>query len=319
MIRGRTWMLILVMVAALLVTAASAGAKPGYFVFPRYRSIEFNLKSSNGFEIFVEKQGHRVLLMAADARSTVAYAPRSSVPKNSGIRFTLPGLGRISVQFRPQGPPHRSTPDPFPGCRGGELVKQPGQFIGTIEFRGERDYTAVQTNRAKGVIETHAKEICKVSPGDDSELPIDKTELWVKSETGRKGVGFDVSMHGDPIDLISFGASVVERRQEMMVFRHTFVNGEQGDLVVGDTRPYPLSATVTPPAPFSGWAEYQRTPDGMRSWTGTLAVSLPGLDRVPLTGPDFSPRLCQLSGCSGSLVDGHRLPWQSSHDQLRFP
>lgn len=189
-------------------------------------------------------------------------------------------------------------------------MKQRGHFVGTIHFRGERGYTSAQASRVKGTIQTATKEICKRSPSedDDSEPSADKTELYAQSKSGNQGVAFDAFMLGDPIDLTTFGASVVERRRGMTIFRHTFAEGKKGDIAIGDTRPYPLSATVTPPAPFSGSAEYERTPDGERTWTGSLAVTLPGLGRVPLTGPKFDPRLCQLSGCSGNSIDGHSLP-----------
>lgn len=317
---SRTWTLLLVSFAALLAIVPSASAKPGYFVMAGYHSISFSLQGSNGYRIDVEKRGHRVVVLASSRRHFVAYSPHASVPKGSDIDFRLPGLGRVAVRFRPQGPPRRTAPEPFPGCRGGESVKQRGHFVGTIRFRGERGYTSAREGRAKGAIESRTKEICKRSPNDDSEPLPDETELWVESESSNRGVGFSASMVGDPIDLTSFGATVVERRRAMTIFRNTSAVGRKGDLVIGDTRPYPLSATVTPPAPFSGSAEYTRTPDGERTWTGSLAVSLPGLGRVPLTGTDFSPRLCQLSGCTGSLIDGRSLPLvASAYDRLRDP
>jgi hypothetical protein len=318
----RTWMLVLVLAAALFAVTSTAGAKPGYFVFGGYHSIEFSLEGSNGYRIYVEKRGRQIVLLAAGKQSVAVYSPHAQVPEGSGIKARFPGVGRVSVRFHPQGPPRRSSSEPFPRCRGGELVKQRGHFVGTIRFRGEQGYTSARASRVKGAIETATKEICKRSPGedDDSEPLADRTELWVKSESGNEGVSFNASMHGDPLDLTLFGASAVERRRGMTIFRHTSAESKMGDLVIGDTRPYPLSATVTPPAPFSGSAEYKRTPDGERTWTGSLSVSLPGLGRVPLTGPDFDPRLCQLSGCSGSSIDGHSLPLIApTHDWRQAP
>jgi hypothetical protein len=309
---------VLVLVAALFAVAPSAGAKPGYSVFGGFHSIELSLKGSNGYRIYVEKRGRQIALLAAGKQSVAVYSPHAEVPEGSEIKARFPGVGRVSMRFHPQGPPRRTPPEPFPGCRGGEKVEQAGHFVGTIRFRGERGYTSVRATRAKGAIETWTKEVCKRSPSedDDSEPLADRTELWVKWESGKRGVGFDASVLGDPFDSITFGASVVERSRKMTIFRHTFAEGKKGSLVIGDTRPYPLSATVTPPAPFSGSAEYKRTPDGDRTWTGSLAVTLPGLGRVPLTGPDFDPRLCQLSGCSGSGIDGHSLPMiASAHDR----
>ena len=42
----------------------------------------------------------------------------------------------------------------------------------------------------------------------------------------------------------------------------------------------------------------------------SLTVPFPGLGRVALTGPEFSARFCQHSGCTGNSIDGHRLSWR---------
>ena len=51
------------------------------------------------------------------------------------------------------------------------------------------------------------------------------------------------------------------------------------------------SASFTPPAPFSGTGSFQQGAAGPRSWSGTLAVSFPGAEGTPLTGPQFTTQL----------------------------
>jgi hypothetical protein len=307
--------------SALSLATPAASAKPGYFVFPGYRSMEVNLAGNNGYRISIDKspRGY-VSLSVSKEPNVIVYSARSLAPEKDRIKARFPGLGRVSVQFRPQGPPRKSSPFPFPECRGGEILRQHGHFVGTIRFRGERGYTSVRASRVKGVIETATKEVCKRSPSDNDPEPAERTELWTHSRSGGRAVGFSAYMLGDPIDLTSFDAMVAERRRGVGIFRWTVVTGARGDLLTGDTRPYPLTATITPPAPFSGSAQYERTPGGDRTWTGSLAVTLPGLGRVRLAGPRFSPRLCQGSGCSGNSIDGHSLPWMTSlHERLRLP
>lgn len=306
----RTWtVLLLCGVVALLAGAPGASAKPGYFAFPGERGIELELQGSHGYRISIDKEaGRYVDVFVAKGHDTISYSIRSPQPKGGGIEARFPGIGRVSVRFRPKGSPVESSPDLFPGCRGGETVRQPGLFVGTIRLRGERGYTSVRANRVKGAIKTVAKQVCK-HPGKSPAPEVDRAELWVPSSPGRRGVGFDASRVGEPFDVTSFGVQVGEDRRGMAIFRTAFVAGEEDDLVIGDTRPYPLSATVTPPPPFSGSAEYERAPGGSRTWTGSLAVHLPGLGRVPLTGPRFSPRLCQLSGCREPWIDGRSLGW----------
>jgi hypothetical protein len=47
------------------------------------------------------------------------------------------------------------------------------------------------------------------------------------------------------------------------------------------------SATVEPPAPFSGSASFERATKGRKTWTGDLSASFPGRAGVPLAGPKF--------------------------------
>jgi hypothetical protein len=41
---------------------------------------------------------------------------------------------------------------------------------------------------------------------------------------------------------------------------------------------------VQPPSPFTGSGDFLRNADGSTSWTGSLAVPIPGLGTVKLTG-----------------------------------
>jgi hypothetical protein len=308
----RTWMII-TCAAGLLTFAPGASAKPGYAVVPGYNSMALSLKGSHGYRIYVERRGRQVFLLAGGTRSTVAYVPHSRAQKSNEIEARFPGVGRISVWFRPQGPSRSSQPPSFPGCKSGEIVKQRGYFVGTIRFRGERGYTTAYAKRARGAIETVGKEVCKRSAFDDSdsEPESDRTEFSAYSKSGGRTVAFSASSVSvsDQTLLTAFSGFIGERRRGMKIFRSTFVSGERAGIVPGDTRPFPLSATITPPAPFQGSAEFQRTPEGDSTWTGSLTVPLPGLGRVSLAGPDFTARLCQRSGCTGNTIDGHSLPW----------
>jgi hypothetical protein len=312
----RTWTALFACATALLLVAPSASAKPGYFVFPGHHSITFSLSGSHDYRIHVERQGRQVFLLASDNRSVAAYLTRSPAPEGDEIKARFPGVGRVSVRFRPLGLPRTDTSPFFPGCKGGEIIKQSGYFVGTIRFHGERGYTKAVAKRARGTIETAGREVCKRSLLEDSDSdsdPNERTELLARSESGAREISFSASsmVISDRRSFTSFSASVGERRRGMRIFRHIFVTGGRRDIAPGDTRPSPLSATVTPPAPFQGSAEFQRDAEGNSTWTGSLTVPFPGLGRVALTGPDFTARLCQPPGCTGSGGDGHRLGLRS--------
>jgi hypothetical protein len=318
----RTWTVLLACsAAALLIAAPISSAKPGYFVIPAYQSIDLNLEGSKGYWINIAKQGRYVNLLAASRDTAVTYAARSLVPKGSEIRARFPGVGRVFVRFQPQGPPREEKPFPLRGCKGGEIVKQPGQWVGTIRFRGEKGYTSASATRVRAAREIRAKAVCK-RPRVSPQLEEDRTELYAISGSRKRAVAFDASKVVIP-DLgatTSFGASVAEIRRGMTIIRHLFVSGKAKDVVAGDTRPHPLSGTFAPPAPFRGSGEFQRDAEGNSTWTGSLTVPFPGLDPVALTGPEFTARFCQHSGCTGGLIDGHSLPLiASTHERLRLP
>ena len=55
------------------------------------------------------------------------------------------------------------------------------------------------------------------------------------------------------------------------------------------------TATLAPPAPFSGRASFHRGAVLENRWTGNLAIDFPGRSNVPLTGPGIGASL--VPGC----------------------
>jgi hypothetical protein len=88
--------------------------------------------------------------------------------------------------------------------------------------------------------------------------------------------------------LTLFVAGVQEQRKRLLVSRYAFESGADQAFEVDESL---TAATVAPPEPFAGSAIFQRNADGSVSWSGSLTVVLPGTARIPLTGPDWRPRL----------------------------
>jgi hypothetical protein len=63
----------------------------------------------------------------------------------------------------------------------------------------------------------------------------------------------------------------------------------------------PGEATLTGSSPFSGSSTFQLLSSKKASWTGDLAVELPGLGRVALSGPKFYAGLCEGIKCTKTL------------------
>lgn len=291
-------------ILALLATPVLAGAKPGYVVFPGHHEVELSLRGSNGYSIQVTKTNSFVEMFANKGSTVAVYAIPRPQAKGDSIDADFPGVGRISVEFHPVGPPHKEGGF-FPPCRGGKTIKQQGYFQGTIRIRGERGYTSAHTDRASGQVVTAAKEVCKRSVFNPSkpETPEEATRLFASSGPRH---GRSVAFSASTVTLLqtdvvtSFSGYASERRKGMVIFRETLVRGTAADLSLSDTGDYPASATITPDAPFHGSAVFQRTSGGENSWTGTLGVDLPGLGRVALAGPSFNAKLCRDSGCRPS-------------------
>jgi hypothetical protein len=290
-------------ILALLTTPVLADAKPGYVVFPGYHEVELTFKGSHGYSIQVTKTNRFVGMFVNRDPDNAMYLIRRRQTNDDGIEAEFPGVGRVSVEFHPVGPPRKEASF-FPPCKGGKATKQPGYFRGTIRIRGERGYTSAHTARASGEVATVTKEICKRSVFNHSKSTPEEGETRLFATSGPK--------HGRSIALsantVNFGSTVEtffagfasERQQGMVIFRQAFVRGTAADLALGDIGDFPASATITPPAPFHGSAAFQRGSGGENSWTGSLNVELPGLGRVAMAGQDFSAKLCRDSGCRPS-------------------
>jgi hypothetical protein len=298
--------------AALLVTPAGAGAKPGYEVTPRAHLAELTLKGTHGYEISLFERDRRSLSVDVSKLEGSIFAPLVAAEylihqhkmRGDGIAGTLPGLGRVSVRFHPVGVPQREEGFSLPGCRGGGLVKQPGYFKGTIRFHGERVYTTAHATRAHGEVTTREREVCKRSPKHLPEgmLPMGliTARLRAISKSGGRLVRFSVGSF-EPLTPklrdADVDASIDERRKGMRISRYIIASGRHV-LRPGDSSDFPASATIAPPAPFHGSAVFERGSRGQISWTGSLSVPLPGAGLVPLTGRNFSASLCQEGGCT---------------------
>jgi hypothetical protein len=78
-------------------------------------------------------------------------------------------------------------------------------------------------------------------------------------------------------------------------------------------------AILEPAAPFSGTATFHLDDPKTASWTGDLAVDLPGLAKVPLTGPTIAAGLCHGSHCTKTLPEPlQRLLEASRSDEEGF-
>ncbi|HTR76323.1 MAG TPA: hypothetical protein VMH33_13805 [Solirubrobacterales bacterium] len=263
---------------------------------------EFTVQGTDGYTITVSADpGFGEVELSAEAPGANAlYMVKGKVTPNS-IRANLGKLGRIAVHFVPSG--RERTVKVPPKClknRPPSVSARLGHFVGTIDFHGERGYTKVRARSAAGGIGdplavSREKIQCEFSQSK-SERRREQESVALQGSP-RKGLSFTASpffaklpslakkvRHLPPRgDRLLFFAFAYEKAGKITIIRSAGALGESRNLLYDDSL---TTATVSAPAagPFSGSAGFVRAADGSTSLTGTLAVELPGLGTVALTG-----------------------------------
>lgn len=283
---------LLSLLGVLLAPAAAQGDSQRVTTFPGQQAA-LSLRA-DGYSVSVEGRGHQVALTVRRGLSTASYLTRGTASPN-GIKARFGHLGRVSVRFRPSGKVSRRKPPKR--CKGRPSIARSGVFTGTIRFRGEDGYVSIDAHRAKGGSATLPRWRCgnrgRAPAAGISARPkrggFEEAELEAATPNER-AVFLASGLHvkGGP-SLIFFVAGTKERRGSVRIGRFVF-------LISGKGRTFsfsrsPRSATVRPPKPFHGSAEFGVV-DGRPSWTGNLSVSLPGA-KADLTGPAFKAKLIQ--------------------------
>jgi hypothetical protein len=206
-----------------------------------------------------------------------------------------------------------------------------GVFSGTIRFRGENDFARIGTRRATGEVERHYRRVCLGNPRSALlkaafERLVGAVRLTVLRASGRVGHA-NVLLQANAIDfspilgpgsglIYSVLAGSAERREGVRLTRRvTAITDADSFLFPHKKSATPRWATVTPPEPFTGVAEYLEEPGGAASWAGSLAAHLPGAGLVALTGPGFRADICRLT--LATLLEGDGCLPKPGQAQLR--
>ncbi len=264
-------------------------------------AAEFTLKGSNGYRITVSGDpggGKDSIELTATGRSgEVNYIASGRVTADR-IEAKLGKLGRISVRFVPSGRQRRvKVPKKCIPERPPVVSSRLGSFIGTIRFRGEHGYTRVSARSAEGGVgdplaNTPKRLTCQFhESAEERKRELESVSLDASSSA--TGVSFStLRLFGNlrdgllgkpaaPGDDYLFLAASIERAGRMSIIRSAGASGGSEGFSFDDAL---TSATVRPPSPFTGTGNFVRNADGSTGWTGDLAVPLPGLGVVDLTG-----------------------------------
>jgi hypothetical protein len=281
--KGRLLPLFLAVAVLLALPASGKGA------------AEAHLAGTHGYRLTISATSGDVTVTAKKGTASVAYYLFGSKLRGDRINARLPGVGRIAIRFHERSRSYRGARD---NCRRPRTLVRRGVFVGWIKIRGERDYTRAEARHVLGKIVRRARGKCSRR---STAIASSATGVWLGAGTTR-GRG-NLSFMAFPLPLtklrseLVFGVSLMRLRGEMLVMSSQSASSQ--DAAVLEIADPPRSATVTPPAPFTGTATFQQKSADEFSWTGDLAVELPGSGEVSLAGPKFKTALCLERSCRG--------------------
>jgi len=283
-------------------------------------SAEFTVAGSNGYSLDVKSEKGTVTVVAANQQSPVVtiLASGDIRPANKGnvaastyitldpsrspdvIEADLGSLGAISVAFQPSGKT-RVTKVNLKGkskkCIGAErIVRRLGTFTGAIKFQGENGYTTVDLPSAEGTVGTSLFRNCTTKPshhggGAQASSSDGSVFLTALSQSADMFIA-STCTKGQSTCFYAISSEVLAKN--LIVVRSAQAIAARSSFIFDDAL---NSATLTPPAPFSGRGSFRDGPGGSSSWTGSLSAAFPGVT-VPLTGPSFRARLSRVEAPS---------------------
>lgn len=265
-------------------------------------NMHFSLPASNGYTLKVKTEGTMTLVsLRRGGLSSTYFVSDSAGPE--GIAADLGPLGKIDVRFAPSGAT-KTVHVPRgeqrrPGCRyPRRLVHALGTFTGTISFHGENGFASVEAAQVPGSIGPSARPRCGGQQAWLRRAPVPEPRrvehVWVAADTvlsatshfSAETATFTILLAYASGDDVRYAVDRIESpRPGLMILRSAAVTAPRSTFSYrGDL----TSATLQPPAPFSGEATFSARRERL---SGDLAVSFPGTSPQPLTGPKFETRL----------------------------
>jgi hypothetical protein len=203
-------------------------------------------------------------------------------------------------------------------CKPTVTTVEHGYLVGSLVFRGERGFTTAVAAKVAATIDRvpsrecrkpstprHAQRNSQAEAGE--ELVSGLRTVEVIAGDRRRAINLVAdrveTTEGEPASAESLLIVTATRRSRGMRASHILIDYAKPASSVSVSAPgaTPQEATLAPPAPFSGSATFRLRTPTEASWSGDLAVELPGLGRVPLTGPRFFAGLCEESKCTKTL------------------
>jgi hypothetical protein len=292
--KGSLLPLLCALLVMLAVPTGATARSSGIYGFGD-RSAEAHLPGTHGYRITITANSGILMVVARKGTASVSYVSIRGGLKGDRIHARLPGVGRVFLEFHEHGRPHSRSDN---GCRGSATLARRGVFVGTVKIRGERNYTSAVSHHVRGEITGERNVRCHHGPVARAS----RAGFQLVSASATRGSDrLSFSALTFPLarlrsDLL-FSASLIRVRGKMMI---TTTQGALGkDPTALEIAAPPRTASVDPPAPFIGSANFQQEAADQFSWTGDLAVELPGVGEVSLAGSEFETAVCVGHRCRG--------------------
>jgi hypothetical protein len=249
-------------------------------------SAGFQLQGTNGYTIgfaaFSERldgQGEaHFVVHRRDRRAGAAFYTAPALVSPDFIKVDFGPFGRIDLAIRPSGPPRMV----HVGCSKQKYLFEPLVYEGTIEFEGERGYTAVTATQARP---SSNISFCGTGGGYGESRGAGERGArltGVSFDDGRK-LSFQVNKN-HPKGRVKYSAELRERRDGISIYRALEGYAGAGAFRFADDL---STASLDPPFPFSGSALLTRNPESVfPTWSGDLALNFVGRPKVRLAGPN---------------------------------
>lgn len=250
----------------------------GHLLYPP----SFTVEGSNGYSAVVvgtpahKRQPSRVLIVVNGKRDGAFYSAPATVSETS-IQASLGTLGEIAVTFHPSGQP-RVERSP---CSKKAVAVDSGYYEGTITFHGEEGFTEVNATRAPGDVGLLLEFVCPGISGGRGGPFMPGAELDLNENSHKPG-SYLMVVKNRPSAAAHYEVGISELRDGVGIDRFASLIAPASTF---DFDPKVQTATLRPPAPFSGSARFDRNAKPANRWTGDLTVDLPGRAGVKLTGP----------------------------------
>jgi hypothetical protein len=285
----------IVVSAAVLASALLAPAPAAATDSDLKHSAVLKVKASNGYSILVIANSER-----ADGRGQVGlivYGKGGSATYGAAATITatrfeadLGPLGRISLEVTPSGQKKtlRSR------CEGEaeSFAYEPLLYSGVFEFHGEEGYADVSTPAPREYARFVFWVLCGSSTsGESTGSAASGARLRLHARSGSFGLNLQANKNR-PGARTRFEVDTREKRRGISISRSRTLWVGAGAFTYD---PLLRTATLAPPAPFSGRAGFRRGAIAANRWTGDLTVDLPGRSDVPLAGAGIGATL--VPGC----------------------